>query len=380
MHMSYIPITPFRRAADYTPVKPAHQTPPEPLDKWHVLRQVTAARAHFGLSDRGIAVLQVLLGFYPERQLEPGAETLVVYPSNAAICERLGGMACSTMRRHLATLVETGLVARRDSPNGKRFMRRYSRDREAFGFDLTPLLTRAEEIGAKAALATEAKERHERLRRTVSLMRRDLAALAAFGLLHHPDSANWDALDDQAILAARSLRRKLSEAELTLLQAELKTALAMAKAGIDLPETANPSTSDAVNEQHIQKTEKDYVAREEIVEEPDTLPLQMVLSACPEIQRYVPDRIRHWHELVSAAETVGPMMGIAQPAWRRAVDAMGHPHAAVVIAAMLERFEKIRSAGGYLGSLTARYEKGQFSPNSMIAALCASSRVACSQL
>ena len=55
-------------------------------------------------------------------------------------------MPASTLRRLLAVLVEAGLIVRRDSPNGKRYARK-GRGGEitlAFGFDLAPLVVRAE--------------------------------------------------------------------------------------------------------------------------------------------------------------------------------------------------------------------------------------------
>ncbi len=57
-------------------------------------------------------------------------------------------MAPATPRRHLASLVEAGLIIRRDSPNGKRFARRGQGGEieSAFGFDLTPLIARLAEI------------------------------------------------------------------------------------------------------------------------------------------------------------------------------------------------------------------------------------------
>lgn len=90
---------------------------------------------------------------------------MVVFPSNKAICERLNGMPCSTMRRHLARLVEARLLMRRDSPNGKRYVRKRGEDRVAFGFDLSPLYCRAEEIARAAEAVREAEDRVRRLRR-----------------------------------------------------------------------------------------------------------------------------------------------------------------------------------------------------------------------
>jgi replication initiation protein RepC len=95
----------------------------------------------------------------------------------------------------------------------------------------------------------------------------------------------------------------------------------------------------------------------------------MVLSVCTEIHTYVPDAIRHWHQLVRAAETVRPMMEISVTAWNDAIVAMGAEGAAVVVIAMLERFSDIQSLGGYLRHLTRRAKDDAFSCGPMIMAL-----------
>ena len=87
-----------------------------------------------------------LLTFHPETVLT--GDDLIVFPSNEQIALRAHGMPSSTMRRHLALLVDAGLIIRRDSPNGKRYARK-GRDgavSQAFGFDLSPLVARAAEI------------------------------------------------------------------------------------------------------------------------------------------------------------------------------------------------------------------------------------------
>ena len=67
---------------------------------------------------------------------------LIVFPSNQQLLLRAHGMPASTLRRHLAVLVDAGLIIRRDSPNGKRYARKDSAGEIelAFGFDLSPLV------------------------------------------------------------------------------------------------------------------------------------------------------------------------------------------------------------------------------------------------
>lgn len=102
---------------------------------------------------------------------------------------------------------------------------------------------------------------------------------------------------------------------------------------------------------------------------PPRILLAVVRSACPALQVYAPGPLRHWHDLVNAAETVRPMLGISPSAWSEARAAMGSEQAAVVVAALLERAADLRSPGGYLRALTAKAEANAFSCGPMVMAL-----------
>ena len=99
------------------------------------------------------------------------------------------------------------------------------------------------------------------------------------------------------------------------------------------------------------------------------IPLGLVLASCNEFHTYAPNKVRHWHDLVRVADVVRPMMGISTSAWDDAKRHMGPEEAAVVVVAMLDRFSEIRSPGGYLRSLSAKAELGEFSCGPMIMAL-----------
>lgn len=412
--MHYTPITSFRRAVSAAHLKPEAPGPtPLPSDsvnKWEVLRELGAARLAFGLSDRDLTVLQALLSFHPGADLaaEAEAEALVIHPSNKSICERLNGMPCSTMRRHLGHLVAAGLLRRKDSPNGKRYARRYGGEKIAFGFDLAPLVARFGQICALAEDARAAAEAHRRLRESVSLMRRDLAGLVAYGAETRPDLSLWDRYSDLALLSARALRRKLSVQDLEALSADLTAALTVVRDVLEPSSTENMSINDTPSEQHYQNSNTDPhdlepclekqrgavvvppragaleadldggvasdptegAIAEELETQPlPSVPLGLVLTACPEIRAFAPDPIRHWHEFVRIAETLRPMMGISPSAWQNAKSAMGPEQAAVVLAGMLERTADIRCPGGYLRHLSDKAQAGQFSCGPMIMSL-----------
>ena len=374
--------------------KPDASVPGKPVNKWELLRELSKAQAAFGVSERDLTVVQGLLSFFPADALG-GNSDMVVFPSNKAICERLNGMPCSTMRRHLARLVEAGLLVRRDSPNGKRYVRKHGEERVAFGFDLSPLYCRAEEIARAAEAVREAEDRFRRLREVVSLMRRDIAALAEFGEEMQPGLGLWDQLRDTAALTARSLRRKLALDDLCQHRAALEALLDRARDVIDGPETEEMVTNDARYERHHHNSNKESIdfepalekrraadvepedqpaAPEVSVEEPDTrrtpkIPLHLVLSGCPTLKTFYQGDVRHWHQLFDAACHVRPAMGISASAWEEAQRCMGPEQAAIVVVAMLERFAEIKSPGGYLRALTVKAAAGEFSCGPMVMAL-----------
>ncbi|WOI58172.1 plasmid replication protein RepC [Palleronia sp. LCG004] len=392
--MIYEPITSFRRPVEavHLPKAPA-PAPGARADKWQILRDLTTARLAYDLGDRPLAVLQALLSFHPAGELT--GDALIVYPSNSTLCERLNGMACSTMRRHLATLLDRGLIVRRDSPNGKRFVRRYRAGSEAFGFDLAPLLARAAEFRHAAEDAIAEREALDRRRRQVSLMRRDLAALSDFGLINAPDAANWTELADLARLAARDLRRRNDLSALDRIAADLQAGLYLARTALE-PETTNPSINDREIEHHHQTSNKEYsdfdsekIAKtndhdEESVSQPETesikqndersatpeaIPLSFVLSVCRELRAFTPDPIRNMADLIRSAQVIRPMLGITESAWNEAISAMGPDIASITVAAMLERFETIKSPGAYLRHLSRKCAGGEFSPIAMLGAI-----------
>jgi replication initiation protein RepC len=396
--MVYTPISPFMRPISHAHLRVVERTevsvPGKPINKWELLRELSKAQAAFGVTERDLTVMQGLLSFFPDDALGGNAE-MVVFPSNKAICERLNGMPCSTMRRHLARLVEAGLLMRRDSPNGKRYVRKHGEERVAFGFDLSPLFCRSEEIARAAEAVREAEDRVRRLREVVSLMRRDLAALAEFGEEIQPGLGLWDQFRDKAVLTARALRRKLTLEELSAYRTDLEVLLDHARNVIDGPEAEEMDTNGAKFERHHHNSNKESIDLEPALEkgraaagttnaetdapvanaeEADTrrvpkIPLHLVIASCPSLKTFYQGDIRHWHQLFDAACHVRPAMGISASAWEEAQRFMGPEQAAIVVVAMLERFADIRSPGGYLRALTSKASAGEFSCGPMVMAL-----------
>lgn len=351
-------------------------------DKWALLRDLTAARLAYGVSDRDLAVLSGLLSFHRGKDLADD-DGLIVFPSNAALSERVHGMAESTLRRHIAALVQAGLLIRRDSPNGKRYATRDmggALDR-VFGFDLRPLLVRSTEIAEKAQAARAEALTLRRLREAVVIRLRDAGKLLAWAVEadHGPDAGLAVRLTD----LLRRIRRRLDGDDLRQLGAESE-ALLVDIQGIIHQEAEEMDGSDAENERHYQnsnpypydiepcrepaKAKPSAEARSVPHDEPP-IPLGLVLKAAPDIRDYAPGGLRTWRDLVAVAAFVRPMLGISPDAWAEACRHMGDANAAVTLACILQKSAEIMRPGGYLRALTEKAASDGFSPGPMVMAL-----------
>lgn len=388
------------------------------IDKWKLYRALCEARVRLGVTDRALALLNALLTFYPKADLS-NAHGLVVFPSNAQLSARAHGMAEQTIRRHLAVLVDAGLISRKDSANGKRYARRDGEGMidAAFGFSLAPLLARADEIEAMAAAAIAERVAFQRLKEQLTICRRDVAKLIAMAIeegaagdwsTHH---ARFRSIVERFPRTPTAMQVAACLDEMELLRDGIVNILEMQI------KTPNPSGNDLQTERHIQNSKPESIPESEpcfekkqgensesdpqpfgksdrvqqiakgVGEErqpvavgsareaaaPITIrpfPLGMVLRACPQIADYGPNGgIGSWRDLMAAAVVVRSFLGVSPSAYQDACETMGPENAAAVIAYILERGGHINSAGGYLRDLTRRTSRGEFSLGPLLMSL-----------
>ena len=342
--------------------------------KWKTFRAIAECKDALGVSDRSLSVLNALLTCLPETALTAGQ--LVVFPSNKALSLRAHGMAETTLRRHLAELVRAGLVIRRDSPNGKRYAHRGAAGVEkAFGFDLSPILARAEEFERLATQASEGARAAAMARERVTIYRRDIAKMIETGRALSLAPA-WQAYRDAfAALCYRLPRRVTAIVVAPLIDALHSLAVDVGKALEALLESQETDGSDAQIGAHNESSNPDLnidlepAADGEGGRAEKALPLSLVLNACPDIVMYDRGGIRTWRDLIVTAELVRRMLGISTSAWQDATATMGETGAAITVAGILQRAEAIKSPGGYLRVLTERCRAGEFSAWPMMMAL-----------
>ncbi|MBB4192477.1 replication initiation protein RepC [Rhizobium aethiopicum] len=386
--------------------------------KWKLFRAICEARPALGVTDRALTVLDALLTFYPNDEISE-ENGLIVFPSNAQLSLRARGMTPATLRRHLAVLVEAGLILRKDSPNGKRYARR---DREgeigeAFGFSVAPLLARAVEIENLAAEVVADRELIRATRERLTVCRRDISKLIA-AAIEEAVPGDWEQMSLMFRDLIRRIPRVAGAEELALLLDEMgllrdeavnllerhiklkkldanesqterhkqnsnPNSTSEFEPGFETKQGAKPATDNdpLAGPQDEQRLKHPASAgamsgRKSGAPEPaaghtlKSFPLGLVLHACPQILDYGPGgTIGNWRDLMSAAVVVRSMLGVSPSAYEEACAGMGPENAATVIACILERGGHINSPGGYLRDLTRRTERGEFAIGPMLMAL-----------
>jgi len=360
------------------------------VHKWHVFQHIKEARQVLGATDRALTILHALLSFHPETALNADGE-LIVWPSNEQLMARANGMPPTTLRRHLAVLVDCGLIIRRDSPNGKRYARKSQGGEieQAYGFDLAPIVARAEEYKTLAGAVQAEKKAFRVAKERLTILRRDIVKMIEAGL-DEGVPGNWkrfqQAYQEIAGRIPRTAPRQLLESlggEMEKLWREIRELLET------FAQTQNPDANESHSGCHIQNSNPDLPSesKSSLAKKAEAdgnaaanhnlrslpkreLPLGIVLDACPNMRWLIKGgEIRHWKDLLAAAELARPMLGISPSAWREAREVLGDQQAAITLAAIHQKADQINSAGGYLRSLTDRAKDGKFSVWPMIMAL-----------
>ena len=392
---SYYPTTPFgRRPLTLDQVANQAREMNRPVEKtvqkYAVFNAIRDAKKALGLPTTALSLLEELIKFHLGKTL--GGHNLVVYPSNVQIATRMKGVSHATIRRHLATLVAKGIIIRHDSPNGKRYPKKGPGGviTRAFGFDLGPLVTRAEEF---EILAEEARAKIQALRlvcERVTLCRRDIDKIIAVGIENDVAAASegqgasiWTEMKARfRQLVDQIPRKKTFEVLEPIAEALTELAYLGFKPLVEHQKTSNLNANAPQNERHIQISEPKYInldlesgCREEIKGQPEIevevqsepvkLPatefqLSFVLNACPDIMDYAKGGVSSWRDLDAATSVVAKTMAISSSAMANAQKIMGRLSTAIVVAALLQRGAEIKSPGGYLRDLTKKADAGTF--------------------
>ncbi len=304
-----------------------------------------------------IATVDALLSCLPPKRNHD-----VVFASNATLVLRRNGISDRTLRRHLADLVDAGMVRRVDSPNGKRYARH---DRTAgcvlrFGLDLSPLFTLFERLAALAEAERKAAERVAYLR----------CKLRAAIVSEQSDSA-------VRAEATRALRRKLTVAELEAwLERVAKAAEAVEKRNEAPVDAAEMSASNGQNVRHQQRSKKENIEKTPPVPVAAAGPVTPddLTHACPQAAALLTEEICSERDVVSHARRLAPMIGIDGACYDAAEARHGPVGAALTVWGLLEMLDHVQKPAAYFRAITTGRRAAGFDPAAMIGRLLARAR------
>lgn len=370
--------------------------------------------AHIGLKAGDMMLLDTLGAFTQAQDWEEGQRP-IIWASNSYLMEQTG-FSLSALKRHARRLAEIGVIAFKDSPNGKRWGHRDADGRiiEAYGFDLSPLSARAEEFEQLHAELQAERELCQRLKRQITVARRMIRArieAALSSALRGPwtqlSSFFEDLLDrlprrnTASETLARLLKwfRELQErVEVTYLKAVraddvVENMPEITEQGLQKTQEMNPRevisdphilitnqlypvnsnrseteqaaavVPNAPPEEQVDRELEDWVA-ETRKKRGAALDLPTVMQACPEFASWARNMggyLKDWGDLHRVAGQLRPMIGISEHAWNLAQDRLGPQ---VATAALVLTFDKhcageVASPGGYLRGMVEKAGAGE---------------------
>lgn len=331
----------------------------EAPQRYLIIETLRNAAPLIGLSASVLATLDAMLSCLP-----PKRSHHTVFASNATLTFRRNGISDRTLRRHAAILQEAGLLIRHDSPNGKRFSRHNSREGKTlrFGFDLSPLFGRLQEI---AALAAEALRRQEE----IAYLRCKIRAAASALLDIDPEHP-------QALGARRALRRNLTLPQCQDLLNALQGDTVQAEGSCDeeVAQTTIMAASNGQNVRHHHKSKKENIDKgiEQLpvdtitAEDTSDISINELVTACPEAAQFSLRKIETAQDVIAHARTLAPMIGIDGRTYDAAENRLGVLGSALTIWAVMQFHDRVRSMGAYFRTITTGAKSEGFNPVRLI--------------
>ncbi|MEM6900289.1 MAG: plasmid replication protein RepC [Pseudomonadota bacterium] len=372
--------------------------------------------AHIELKASDLMLLDTLGAFTQPQDWEERRRP-IVWASNAYLMEQTG-FSLSALKRHARRLAEVGVIAFKDSPNGKRWGRRNDDGHivEAYGFDLSPMAARVEEFTELYGRIQAERALCQRLKRQITVARRMIRArieaalrgalsgawaqyLERFeGLLARLPRANASSETLEQVLALfQGLQERVEQAYLKAFRDNEVVEKTPGTEGQALEQTQKMNPMEVNSDPHILTTNQlDPVTcnRSETeqaagvapgnrtvvpVERPEdegeeaeaakpprgvAVDVRTVMQACPEFAfwaRNMGGYLRDWGDLYRIAGDLKKIIGISDHAWIAAQEVMGKQMAAAAMALVFDKHAKgeVSSAGGYLRGMTEKAEAGE---------------------
>lgn len=387
---------------------------PDGLTHFDLLKLVKRAGREIGLSDRAIQLLEYYLLFTREQDWRKGARPIVyqsLYKTARDFC--VGERQIQKLEQ---ALFQAGALTWMDSGNHRRFGARDEETGEilfGYGVDLSPLATLAGLLRTKLQEKTIREAAWMQTKRKITAYRAKIRAL--IGEL--PAEQQWPiqgryeaiAFTIRAYMTLEDLRT-LAKSHADLLAETHQLLMPHDPALRSVKKSVDSSSMDASMGAHKYSTNQDSSDKsdssssknnsfqESVAADPpppanngasgsqkDETEATPELSEDQEIRKIVAsitwkqvlnagsERFRahvplhprplEWSDLVEAASSLLPELGIHRSAWREACRVLGRSGAAICIMIIDQKVQlepgSIRNPGGYLRELVARAKKGE---------------------
>ncbi|MBL4766374.1 MAG: replication protein C [Rhodobacteraceae bacterium] len=382
------------------------------IPKNKALLAIKRVAASLGLKASDMMLLDTFGAFTKPQDWEEGRRP-IVWASNAYLMEQTG-FSLSALRRHARRLVEAGLIAFKDSSNGKRWGHRDDHDYiiEAYGYDLSPLAARADEFVDRFTQIQDDRAFCQRTKRQITITRRIIRAKveqAREHALQGPwkeitesfeallerlpranaaperllDMLNWlTALKDRVDEAFFGIVEREDEVVENIQQTDehvVNSSKKMIPRGVNNDthildtKQLNPVTSNTSEDRKKKRAEleKPRPEDEDISwstfghkKQRTEIDVATVMQSCPsfaEMAHGLGGYVKNWNELHRSAATLRPMIGISEPAWNIAQERLGPQVAAAAIALIYDKYSagEVASPGGYLRGMVEKAGAGE---------------------
>ncbi|MGH7072324.1 MAG: plasmid replication protein RepC [Acetobacteraceae bacterium] len=374
-----------------------------------LLAAFKAAAPRLGLSARLVHAIDWLFRFTQPQDWGRGGRP-IVWPS-AAMQEEALGLSSSQVKAINRQLIEAGLIAMKDSPNGKRYGKRDRQGQivEAYGFDLAPIAARHAEFMRLAEEARTEREEMRKLRRRATIARNGITQILETVADYGFEGEEWALLARESQSLARALRRVEMPDEMTVGVQSLERRQRAARERLEnLLATLAPDVSEAVDSDPKQpknrphhytykpspNPEQDTVIASEgssrvggtDVSDPETpeppqgsqekrteraarddrgtvlrLNTDELVRLAPRLRPYLRSSAPTWREIVDAADWLRHDLGVSKSLWGEACLAMGREQAAIALAIVSAKpAEYFRTTpGGYFFGMVAKAKAGE---------------------
>lgn len=184
---------------------------PERVSHRHVLTAFKRAAPYIGVPSRLVHAVDTLMSWSREVDWSEGQRP-IVFPSNETLSQKLG-IGIRQLQKLLNSATRWGLVAHRDSANGKRIGARGKDGRliYAYGIDLSPLGVRYDEFVRIADEGTEADQRINVLRKRLTAARRRISSLVQLIIDDEIGGVDATGIIESTQLATHQMRKVRDE-------------------------------------------------------------------------------------------------------------------------------------------------------------------------